>query len=542
MQTQAPSAGRVMVAIGFALSCFGILLFLWVTFGGPTPFKAKSYRFTADFPEAVTLAKEADVRIGGVSVGKVKELSLPPEGNATEVTIEVAPKYAPIASDTRAILRQKTLLGETYIELTGGSQNAPPLPDGGHLANSRTVDSTQIDEIFQALDPQTRKAFQPWMHNSGDRGPRPQPRPQQRLRQPRALHHRCDQRPAHPQRPAEPATGPGPRHRHGLRRDLRPGRRAELGDHQLQHDLPCDRLDATRRWRTVQDLPHLQRGDPATLNRLAQFAHDTEPLVRDLKPVADDLSPTFESLRRLSPDLRHLFVNLGPLINASQTGLPALRKTSAQLRPVLAALDPFLANLNPIVRYTNYYRSNVGDFLDRPPAGLAGTLQHIAGEPAPRHTLPPGLLSLQREPLGASERLPTQPRQRLPAALRDQQLLGGAGRDLPQLRLQPERRRGAGEQGDHGRGALLRRDRTSPRSGAAVAPRRSTPTPEPRAGASPPPSPRIGCRNGRRRRRAGLGRDRPEVRRAQRPALRAGRGDQPQGRRRLRSASAARTG
>ena len=83
MQKQAPSIGRILVAVGFALSCFGLLLFLWVTFGGPIPLKPQSYRFTADFPEATTLAIESDVRIGGVSVGKVKTLALPPEGNAT---------------------------------------------------------------------------------------------------------------------------------------------------------------------------------------------------------------------------------------------------------------------------------------------------------------------------------------------------------------------------------------------------------------------------------------------------------------------------
>ena len=36
--------------VGFALSCFGILLFLWVTFGGPTPFRAKPYHEIAALP------------------------------------------------------------------------------------------------------------------------------------------------------------------------------------------------------------------------------------------------------------------------------------------------------------------------------------------------------------------------------------------------------------------------------------------------------------------------------------------------------------
>ena len=66
MQKQAPSIAKIAIALGFVLSCFGLLLFLWVSFGGPTPFKAKGYEFTVKVPEAVTLAKESDVRIGGV--------------------------------------------------------------------------------------------------------------------------------------------------------------------------------------------------------------------------------------------------------------------------------------------------------------------------------------------------------------------------------------------------------------------------------------------------------------------------------------------
>src|ERR671921_2119271 len=139
MQKQAPSVGRILVAVGFTLSCFGLILFLWIAFGGPTPLKPESYRFTAYFPEAQLLAKESDVRIGGVSVGKVKSISLAPPQyrvngkDVTEAEIEIEPEFAPISKDARAILRQKTLLGETYVELTSGTepgQDAAPVALG----------------------------------------------------------------------------------------------------------------------------------------------------------------------------------------------------------------------------------------------------------------------------------------------------------------------------------------------------------------------------------------------------------------------------
>ena len=79
-------------------------------------------------PEAATLAEEADVRMAGVNVGKVKTKELDAGGARTIVEIQIDEPYAPIPKDTRAILRQKTLLGETYLELTPGNSRRGHAP------------------------------------------------------------------------------------------------------------------------------------------------------------------------------------------------------------------------------------------------------------------------------------------------------------------------------------------------------------------------------------------------------------------------------
>src|SRR6266576_2512346 len=104
MQKQAPSLGRIIVMVAFALSCFGLLLFLWLTFGGSVPLAAKGYRFHIRFPEATTLAKEADVRISGVPVGKVVDIQPDAKSGLSNTTIQLQRKYAPIPRDARAIL------------------------------------------------------------------------------------------------------------------------------------------------------------------------------------------------------------------------------------------------------------------------------------------------------------------------------------------------------------------------------------------------------------------------------------------------------
>src|SRR5947209_14062310 len=111
MVTSRPSALKIVTMVTFALSCVGLLLFLWLSFGGPTPFAARGYRLRAAFPNAQQLATQADVRIAGVNVGKVIDKSLDPQGNRTIATIQIDQQFAPIREDARAILRQKTIIG-----------------------------------------------------------------------------------------------------------------------------------------------------------------------------------------------------------------------------------------------------------------------------------------------------------------------------------------------------------------------------------------------------------------------------------------------
>src|ERR1700742_2984719 len=166
MVKSAPSIWKVAAMVVFALSCFGLLLFLWLAFGGSTPLKPKGYRFHTSFAEAGQLSTEADVRISGVPVGKVKTIEADKHTGRADVTIQLDPQYAPLPSDSRAILRQKTLLGETYVELTPGHRNAKPIPEGGTLPSSQVSDTVELDEILRTFDPKTRAAFQEWLQNS----------------------------------------------------------------------------------------------------------------------------------------------------------------------------------------------------------------------------------------------------------------------------------------------------------------------------------------------------------------------------------------
>src|SRR6202012_5131657 len=49
-----------------------------------------------------------------------------------------------------------------YVELTPGAKGEPALADEGTLPTANVAESVQLDEIFRAFNPETRRAFPAW--------------------------------------------------------------------------------------------------------------------------------------------------------------------------------------------------------------------------------------------------------------------------------------------------------------------------------------------------------------------------------------------
>ena len=162
MGTRPPSLASILVAVTFALSVFGFTLFVWLSFGGPIPLKPRGYTFHVTFgPEAAQLEPGAQARIAGIPVGRVFEVVRSPRG--TDAVIQLEPQYAPLPADARAIIRLKTLLGETFIELSPGTKGGPTLPEGGTLPRSQIEPVQPVDEVLGSFDPPTRQALKDFL-------------------------------------------------------------------------------------------------------------------------------------------------------------------------------------------------------------------------------------------------------------------------------------------------------------------------------------------------------------------------------------------
>lgn len=133
-----PAVGAFVLLLGSAL----IAGLLWLASGGAVQKHYDLYRAIED--ESVAgLNLNAPVKLNGVDVGKVQEIRLDPANPERVNLLFAIERGTPIKTDTVAILNTQGLTGIAYVELSGGSRNAPPLRagEGGGYPQIRTKPS-----------------------------------------------------------------------------------------------------------------------------------------------------------------------------------------------------------------------------------------------------------------------------------------------------------------------------------------------------------------------------------------------------------------
>jgi phospholipid/cholesterol/gamma-HCH transport system substrate-binding protein len=120
----------IVFAVGIAF------FFVWVANAG----HRDDITYRIHFAESVNgLALGDPVKFRGVDVGTVKSMAIDPDDpRLVQVDVRLR-KDAPIKTDTKAVLKLKGITGVMFIELDGGSPEAPSL--------ASTVAEGQIPEI-----------------------------------------------------------------------------------------------------------------------------------------------------------------------------------------------------------------------------------------------------------------------------------------------------------------------------------------------------------------------------------------------------------
>ena len=320
--------------------------------------------YRAVFENAGQLVKDNDVQIGGRRVGRVTDIKLTDDNRAI-VDFEVEEGFVPLREGTRALIKATSLSGiaNRYVVLTPG--NGGELEEGSTLQEDKTTSIVEIDQLFNTLDDDTRKALQNVVQGSarqfrdkGDRANKATKYFNPFLSTTRELVNEVNR----DSRTLERFIVDGAKAMTALA-----SRRDELTDlisnaNQASQGIANEsdaladilaRLPGTMRRAnstfvnlraTLTDLDVLVAESKPATRRLAPFFRELRPLVRDARPTIRDLRL---AISREGPnnDLLEL-TRKAPRL--AEVAVPSFRNTVAALRksePVLDFIRPYSVDL-----------------------------------------------------------------------------------------------------------------------------------------------------------------------------------------------------
>jgi phospholipid/cholesterol/gamma-HCH transport system substrate-binding protein len=153
--------GRVaaVAAVIAAIVLVGLILFGGTGVGG--------YKVYARFLNAGQLVKGNPVQVGGVPVGSVKGIEITDDGHA-QIELSIDSDHAPLRRGTRAEIRQfsQSGLANRYVDLSLPPDSDDEIPDGGVIETDKTVTQVDLDELFNTLNPETRRSLQGFFKGS----------------------------------------------------------------------------------------------------------------------------------------------------------------------------------------------------------------------------------------------------------------------------------------------------------------------------------------------------------------------------------------
>ncbi len=156
------STSRI-IAVGALGLVVLIVAYLVFAGGGGADYKL-------ELAEGDQLVRGDQVQVGGVPVGSVTDIELTPDYKAL-VTIHVESSLVPLHHGTSAQVRVPSLtsVANRYIALTPGPNKPnPAYPSGATLPASVTGEVTDLDQLFNTLNPKTRKGLQGFIQGTAE--------------------------------------------------------------------------------------------------------------------------------------------------------------------------------------------------------------------------------------------------------------------------------------------------------------------------------------------------------------------------------------
>src|SRR3954463_3632940 len=327
--------GRIAAVAAVVAAVF---LVGFILFGGASG----GYTVKAYFENGNQLVKGNQVELGGTPIGSVRGLDIPPNGQAV-VTLGIESKYTPLPQGVHATIRQASQSGiaNRYIDLTmpGTTAHQQKIPDGGQITADNTTTSVDLDQLFNTLDPPTRKALQEFFKG-----------------QAKSLDGKGDMENVAFQY-LNPALSTSRRLFNELNSDTPTLERFVTDSSRLVSTLASRRDDLSALIQNLDTtmgaigsqkvaladalgrLPHFMRRSNTTFVNLRSALDDVDPLLNPSKPVARKLTPFLDQLQPLLHDLKPTVADLRSIVRRPGAA-NALTDLTRSFGPVAsAALD-----------------------------------------------------------------------------------------------------------------------------------------------------------------------------------------------------------
>jgi len=116
--------------------------------------------------QAVTPGQGQSVRVSGVQIGTIGQISLV-NGHAV-AQIDIEPNFRNlIHEDATALLRPRTGLDDMFLELNPGTSPSPVAPKGFTIQMSDSLPDIDLDEVLSELDTDTRGYLEQLINGAG---------------------------------------------------------------------------------------------------------------------------------------------------------------------------------------------------------------------------------------------------------------------------------------------------------------------------------------------------------------------------------------
>lgn len=331
--------GLITVVVGFALTFGAYLNVIPRLFSGGGETVSARFAFTGD------LAAGDPVRIDGVDVGEVKDISLDDGGRSATVSMTVRKAGQAVFAGAGAAIWWRTLLGgNSYVELSPGRRGAQL--GSRTIPPSRTTTQVEIDDVTHALRGSARTGLRSTLRELAVTLRRPQP-----VR--RALRAIGDASP-------DLADGVGA---------LQGTREGDLGALVRSTAAAVRALDAPAQparalvenaarmlavtgrreadlQRALRLAPRALRQAVATLRPLDGTLAAADPVVSRLRATTVDLAPGARSARVLLTQTDGLLREADPLVRSLRPAVSELAAASRNASPLIDDLMPSLARLD----------------------------------------------------------------------------------------------------------------------------------------------------------------------------------------------------